>query len=128
MNPIPAELDAIATDIVDAAFKVHKTLGPGLLEGVYESCLLHELRRRGRQVDTQVQVPIHYEGLILDNALRLDLLVDQQVIVELKAVETMHPVFEAQLLTYLKLTTRRLGLLINLNVPVIKDGIKRMAL
>jgi GxxExxY protein len=128
MNPIPKEMDDVATDIVDAAFRVHKALGPGLLEGVYEACLHHELRRRGRRVETQVQIPIQYEGLILDDALRLDLLVDQQVIVELKAVETMHPVFEAQLLTYLKRTGRRLGLLINFNVPVIKDGIKRMAL
>jgi GxxExxY protein len=121
-------MDDIATDIVDAAFRVHKALGPGLLEAVYEACLHHELRRRGRRVETQVQIPIQYEGLILDDALRLDLLVDQQVIVELKAVETMHPVFEAQLLTYLKLTGKRLGLLINFNVPVIKNGIKRMAL
>jgi GxxExxY protein len=128
IKEIPEEVDCIAREIVDAAFKVHSTLGPGLLESVYETCLCHELRLRGRTVDTQVLLPIRYEGLVLDAALKLDMLVDEKVIVELKAVEIMHPVFEAQLLTYLKLTGRRLGFLINFNVPVIKNGIKRMAL
>ena len=125
---IPEELDKIASIVVDAAFKVHKTLGPGLLESVYEACLLHELRLRGHNAETQVSVPVKYEGVVLDAGLRIDMIVDRQLIVELKAVEAMHPVFEAQLLTYLKLTGKRLGLLINFNVPLIKDGIKRIIL
>ncbi len=125
---IPQDLDVAARDIVDAAFKVHTTLGPGLLESVYEMCLHHELRLRGHNIQTQVPIPVRYEGLILDGALKLDLLVDDRVIVELKAVDVIHPVFEARLLTYTKLTGCRLGLLINFNVSLIKNGIKRMAL
>ena len=114
---LPPELNSISGVIVDAAFKVHSSLGPGLLESVYETCLLHELRSRGLYVATQVPVPIRYNDLLLDGALRLDLVVEDSVIVELKAVELMHPVCEAQLLSYLKLTGKRLGLLINFNVP-----------
>ena len=124
-EPVSPELDKVASIIVDAAFKVHKTVGPGLLESVYEACLCHELRMRGLRVETQVAVPITYEGLRLDAGLRIDLLVNDSIIVELKAAEVMHPVFEAQILSYLKLTSHRLGLLINFNVPLIKDGIKR---
>jgi GxxExxY protein len=124
----PAELERIATQVIDAAFKVHKTLGPGLLESVYEACLVHELRLRGLSVDVQIPLPIRYEGMVLDAALRLDMLVEDQLVVELKAVETMHPVFEAQILSYLKLTGKRLGLLINFNVPTIKQGIRRVIL
>ena len=123
---ISEELETIASTVVDAAFKVHKTLGPGLLESVYEACLLYELRFRGLSAETQVSVPVKYEGVVLDAGLRIDIIVERQLIVELKAVETMHPVFEAQLLTYLKLTGRRLGLLINFNVPLLKDGIRRI--
>jgi GxxExxY protein len=122
------EIEKLATAVVDSAFKVHKTLGPGLLESVYETCLLHELRLRGISVDTQVPVPIIYEGLELDSALRLDLLVEKRLTVELKAVEIMHPVYEAQILSYLRLTGLRLGLLINFHVSLIKDGIKRIIL
>lgn len=125
---IPSDLDRLATVVVDAAFKVHKSLGPGLLESVYEVCLRHELTLRGHRVATQVPVPVRYEGLVMDAALRIDMMVDDQLVVELKAVEVIHPVFEAQLLTYLKLTEKRLGLLINFNVPLIKDGIKRIIL
>lgn len=123
---IPDDLERLAAAVVDAAYKVHISLGPGLLETVYETCLCHELKLRGHHVRTQVPVPVIYEGLALDAALRIDMLVNDQLVVELKAVETMHPVFEAQMLTYLKLTGRRLGLLINFNVPLIKDGIKRI--
>ncbi|MDT4956158.1 MAG: hypothetical protein QOJ02_4296 [Acidobacteriota bacterium] len=127
-EPIPPEVEQVAKVTIDAAFKVHKSLGPGLLESVYEACLTHELRRRRIPVETQIALPVIYEGLRLEAGLRLDMLVAQQLIVELKAVEKMNDLFEAQLLTYLKLTGRRLGLLINFNVPLIKNGIKRIVL
>ncbi|KPL08280.1 GxxExxY protein [candidate division BRC1 bacterium SM23_51] len=127
-EPIPKELNDVSGAIVDAAFRVHSTLGPGLLESVYEVCLEHELKKRGLEVKRQLLLPVVYEGVRLDAGLRLDMLVEDCVIVELKAVEQMGPVFDAQLLTYLKLTELRLGLLINFNVPVIKDGIKRVVL
>jgi len=124
-DTLTPELEAIATQIVDAAFKVHSTLGPGLLESVYETCLAHELTKRGFKVQRQVVVPLIYDGVKLDAGLRLDLLVEDQIIIELKAVEKMIPIFEAQVLTYLKLSGKRLAFLINFNVPVIKQGIKR---
>lgn len=117
-----------ATAIVNAAFQVHKTLGPGLLESVYERCLCHELRKRGVTFRSQVQMPIDYDGVLIDAGLRLDLIAEESVIVELKAVDRLSPIFTAQLLTYLKLTRLRLGLLINFNVPLIRDGIKRIIL
>ena len=120
------EMERIAKEIVDAAFKVHSSLGPGLLESVYEACLEYELLKRGLGVERQKKVTIHYDNVQLDDALRLDLLVEDLVLVEVKAVETMHPVFTAQTLTYLKLTDRRLAFLINFNVVRIKDGIKRL--
>ena len=125
---LPDQLEILATDIVDSAFKVHKSLGPGLLECVYQTCLAHEIRLRGHQVRTQVPVAVTYEEVTLDAALRIDILVDDQVIVELKAVEALLPVFRAQVLTYLKLSGKRLGLLINFNVPLIKNGIRRVIL
>jgi GxxExxY protein len=128
-EPIPHETERIARVAVDAAFKVHSTLGPGLLESVYEVCLTHELRQqRGVGVETRSGFPVIYEGVRLDAGLILDLLVENRLIVELKAVEKMNPVFEAQLLTYLKLARCRLGLLMNFNVPLIKDGIRRVIL
>jgi GxxExxY protein len=127
-QPIPAETERIAKQVVEAAFAVHKTLGPGLLESVYEVCLCHELSNRGVPFQHQVSLPVLYDGVRLDAGLRLDILAGDTVIVELKAVEKHNPLFEAQLLTYLKLTGRRLGLLINFNVPLIKDGIKRIVL
>ena len=126
--PIPIALERIASDTIDAVYKVHKSLGPGLLESVYEKRLAYELSKRGLSVETQVPMPVVYEEVRLDAGLRLDMLVEGKLILELKSVEIMHPVFEAQLLTYLKLTGRRLGFLINFNVPLIKDGIKRMVL
>ena len=121
-------VEQVAKAIVDAAYKVHRFLGPGLLESVYQTCLAYELARRGFAVARQMKVPIIYEGVSLDADLRLDLLIDDCMIVEVKAVEKMIPVFEAQSLTYLKLTGKRLCLLINFNVPLIKDGIKRIVL
>lgn len=127
-EPIPNAMDRIAAAIVDAAYKVHATLGPGLLESVYEACLCHELTRRGMPFKKQLNVPIVYDGVTLDAGLRLDLLVGDCILVEIKAVEKMNPLYQAQLLTYLKLTNLRLGLLINFNVPVIRNGIKRLVL
>ena len=124
---IPADVNALAKSIVDAAFQVHKALGPGLLETVYETCLCHELNQRNISFKSQVALPIRYNGLTLENGLRLDLLVAEKVVVELKAVEKMQPLYDAQLLTYLKLSGLRLGLLINFNTVLIKDGIKRIA-
>lgn len=125
---IDEETDRIAKQVVDAAFTVHTRLGPGLLESVYEACLVHELKKRRLSVVTQVELPVVYDNIRLDVGFRLDLLVEQRVIVELKAVEAIAPVHKAQLLTYLKLSGYRLGLLINFNVPLIKDGLHRLIL
>ncbi|WP_066381399.1 GxxExxY protein [Anabaena sp. CA = ATCC 33047] len=112
--------------VVDAAYKVHTSLGPGLLESVYESVMDFELRRRKLKVDRQVVIPVFYEGVRLDEGFRADLIVEDQVIVELKSVEVVHPVHKKQLLTYLRLANKRVGLLINFNVTLIKDGISRV--
>ncbi len=125
-DPVPTEVEQVATEVVDAAMAVHVALGPGLLESVYEACLCHELAQRKVPSESQVSLPVTYRGLRLDAGLRLDLVVDNRVIVELKAVDGMQPVHEAQLLTYLKLTGMRLGLLINFNCALLRDGIKRM--
>ena len=129
-SPMPPseQLDDIAREIVDSAFKVHAALGPGLLESIYETCLCHELRKRGLVVQQQVPVQIIYDGVRLDGGLRLDLVVAGEVIVELKAVDKLMPVNEAQILSYLKLSRKRLGFLVNFNVPRIKEGIRRYAL
>lgn len=124
--PIPAELDQIARQVVDASFKVHTNLGPGLLESVYEICLAHELEKKGLRVERQVALPLVYESLRMDAGFRLDLLVEGRLIVEVKAVEVVLPVHISQVLTYLKLSGNRLGFLINFNVALIKDGIKRL--
>jgi GxxExxY protein len=125
---IPGQVENVAKCVVDAAFQVHSELGPGLLESVYEICLVHALSTRGISLERQVPVPVVFDGVRLESGLRLDLLVEGCLIVEIKAVEQLHPVHRAQLLTYLKLTGHRLGLLINFNVPLIKDGIKRVIL
>ena len=127
-TPIPAEADRAAEAVVDAALAVHSKLGPGLLESVYEVCLAHELEKRGRHVRRQLSLPVFYDGIRMDAGLRLDLVVDDCVVVEIKAVEQLLPVHKAQVLTYLKLTGHRLGLLVNFNTPLIKYGIKRIAL
>jgi GxxExxY protein len=126
--PLPRELDYLSKQTVDAAIKVHRTLGPGLLESVYETCLAHELRKRGLAVETQVPLPIIYDGIRLEGGLKLDLLVEKQLIVEIKAVEEMNRIFKAQVLTYLRLGKLRLALLINFNVHLLRDGIERIIL
>lgn len=124
--PIPPEVETIGKKVLDAAYAVHTALGPGLLESVYEACLAHKLRQEKVLVETQVVVPVTFEGIRIETGLRLDLLAGKLVIIELKSVETMIPLYEAQLLTYLKITGLRLGYLINFNVVHLKDGIKRM--
>jgi GxxExxY protein len=123
---IPSEREEIiATKIVDAAFNVHKNLGPGLLEKIYEICLCHELTKRGLRFKRQVNIPIRYDNITFDLGLRLDILVEDLIICELKAVDAVNPVWDAQILSHLKLTNKHLGFLINFNVPLIKKGIKR---
>lgn len=119
------ELDNIGTKIVDAAYSVHKELGPGLLESVYEFCLIEELRSRNLTVTSQMKLPVVYKGKALNKEFIIDLLVENEIIIELKAVEIVLPVHEVQLLTYMKLADKKLGYLINFNVPIIKEGIKR---
>jgi GxxExxY protein len=120
------EINEISGAVVDAAMKVHSALGPGLLESTYEACLLHELRKRGFQVANQIALPVSYDGVRLDVGYRIDLLVAELVIVELKAVDTLLPIHQAQLLSYLKLSGKKLGLLINFNELHLKNGIKRV--
>ncbi len=127
-KPLSEIEESIAKKIVDAAFTVHKKLGPGLLEKVYEICFCHELSKRGLKYQRQVDIPIVYDGIVFDEGLRLDVLVEKLVICEIKAVNEINPVWEAQILSHLKLTNKRLGFLINFNVPLIKDGIKRIIL
>ena len=125
---IPARVNDVSGQIVDAAIQVHRTLGPGLLENVYELCLEHELKKRGLAVSRQVALPVVYGGIELEAGLRLDLLVEDCVIVELKACESLLPIHRAQVLTYLRLSGHRVGLLINFNAELIKQGIKRIIL
>ena len=120
------DVNQVSGAIVNAAMKVHSALGPGLLESAYEACLLHELRQLGLKVQAQVSLPVAYDGIKIDVGYRVDLLVEDAVIVELKAVETLLPIHQAQLLSYLKLSGKRVGLLINFNVPHLKNGLKRM--
>lgn len=125
---ISEEEELIGKAIVDAAYKVHKELGPGLLEKVYEVCFCHVLKEKGFDVQRQVSIPIIFDGIKFDEGLRLDVMVNELVICELKAVDLVNPVWDAQLLSHLKMTKKRLGFLINFNVPLIKNGIKRMVL
>lgn len=121
-----AHLDTLATRILDCAFKVHRTLGPGLFESVYQRCLRHELLKAGMNVRCEVMVPLNYDGTHLDFSFKLDMIVEESIIIENKAVESLHPIHAAQLLTYLRLTQAPLGYLINWNVRLLKQGIKRM--
>ena len=118
----------LATRIVDIAIKIHRELGPGLLESVYAKCFYYELVKREMPFIKQKEVPIIYQTLQIDDGLRLDLLIEDLIIIELKAQENYHPVWQAQLLSYLKLTNKRLGFLVNFHVPLMKDGIKRIIL
>jgi GxxExxY protein len=125
---LPEATDRVARQIVDAGFQVHRALGAGLLESAYEECLAHELTLRGITYRRQVAMPISYKGVELDAGYRLDLLVASCVVVEVKAVESLLPVHEAQLLTYLRLSGLRLGFLMNFNVRLFKSGVRRIAL
>lgn len=118
----------ITGNIIDAALKVHTALGPGLLESAYEACLIHELNKRHLRTASQISLPVFYDGVTIDLGYRIDLLVEDQVIVELKAVEKLHPVHKAQLLSYLKLSKKHLGLLLNFGELHLKDGIERVIL
>lgn len=127
-EPLSEQEEIIGKAVVQTAFEIHKELGPGLLEKVYEVCFCHLLKKKGFNVQRQVNIPISFDGMKFDEGLRIDVIIDDLVICELKSLENVNPVWEAQLLSYLKLTSRRLGFLINFNVPVIKDGIKRKIL
>ena len=122
------EIEEIAKIVVDCAYKVHKTLGPGLLEKVYEVCFCHELDKAGLSFEQQSKVPITYDGIEFDEGFRLDVFVEDLIICELKSVTEMHSVYTAQILSHMKLMSVELGFLINFNVPLIKNGIKRLRL
>jgi GxxExxY protein len=124
-DELPPRTEEVAREIVDAAIKIHKALGPGLLESVYEICLCHELAKRNIPFRRQLALPVVYDGIRLETGFRIDVLADNCVIVELKTAECITPLYEAQLLTHLKLSGKRLGFLLNFNVPVMKQGIKR---
>lgn len=121
------DINKVSGAIVDASIKIHSALGPGLLESAYEACLAHELRLRGFHVASQVPLPIRYDGIVVDAGYRVDLLVEELVLVELKSVEALLPVHQAQVMTYLRLSGLTLGLLINFNTVLLKHGIKRFA-
>jgi GxxExxY protein len=127
-QPIPADVERIGKVVLNAAYKVHTTLGPGLLESVYQTSMKHVIEKSGVLVKTDVKLPIIFEGTKLDSGLQLDMLVDKSVIVELKSVERMNVLYEKQVLTYLRLSRLRLGFLINFNVAYLKDGIKRLVI
>lgn len=120
------EVNQVSGIVVDSAMRVHTALGPGLLESAYEACMVRELRKRGLRVETQVPIAVSYDGEKLDIGYRADLLVDGQVLIELKAVEVVLPVHKAQVLSYLRLSGKQVGLLINFNVEHLRDGIKRV--
>ena len=127
-EPIPWKVEEIGKKVLDAAYTVHSALGPGLLESVYEACTAYEAKRLGLRVETQVSVPVQYQTVMIETGLRLDMWAEKLVIVEFKSVEGMLPLYEAQLLTYLKITGCRLGYLINFNVKHLKTGVKRLVL
>jgi GxxExxY protein len=120
------DTNKLTGEVIGAAIEVHKTLGPGLLESAYEECLCHELELRGIHYERQKELPIEYKGVKLDCGYRLDIVVEESLILELKACERLEPIHEAQLLTYLKMTGIEVGLLINFNIPILRDGIRRL--
>jgi GxxExxY protein len=124
--PVPPNVEKVGKSVLDAAYKVHTALGPGLLESVYETCTAFELTESRLRIMVQAGLPVTYRGMKMDAGLRPDMIVEDCVIVEFKSVETMHPIYNAQLITYLKVTGIRLGFLINFNVVHLKDGIKRI--
>jgi GxxExxY protein len=121
------DIERVAAEVVDGSIAVHRALGPGLLESAYQACLAHELRMRSLHVECEVPLPVHYRGLDVETGFRIDMVVEDLVLVENKAVQSILPIHEAQILTYLKLSGRKLGFLINWNVPMIKQGIRRFA-
>ncbi len=125
-KPLTEKENWIAAQLVDIAVSIHKALGPGLLESIYERCFCYELMKRNIPYEKQKTVRLKYDELVIDEGLRIDILVDKFVVVELKAQEYYHPVWEAQVLSYLKLNNNRLGFILNFNVPIMKEGIKRM--
>ncbi|MCH8970009.1 MAG: GxxExxY protein [Planctomycetes bacterium] len=127
-EPLTDAEEAIGKAVVDSAFRVHKELGPGLLEKIYEACFCYELDKKGLDARRQVDIPVVYGDMRFDEGLRIDVLVEGKVICELKAVDRVNPVWQAQLLSQMKMAKKRLGCLINFNVPLIRDGIQRMVL
>ena len=125
-RPVIPPVNGVTREIVTAAMRVHSVLGPGLLESAYQACLLHELRKRGLKVVDQVGLPVVYDGEKIGLGYRIDLIVEDSVIIEIKCVEAIHPVHHAQLLSYMRLSGKQVGLLINFYVAHLKDGIKRM--
>jgi GxxExxY protein len=122
------EFDELSRQVIEKAIEVHRTLGPGLLEGVYERCLSYELTAAGIRHETQKEIPVTYKGVNIESGFRLDLLVDGRLVVEIKSVEIILPVHESQILTYMKFTGAKTGLLINFNVRLLKEGLKRFVL
>jgi GxxExxY protein len=127
-EPLAISTEEAAKSVVDSAMTIHRALGPALLESAYEVCLAYELEKRGRAVARQIALPVVYESIKLEAGYRIDLIVDNVVIIEVKAVEALAPIHEAQLLTYLRLSKRRLGFLINFNVVMLKQGLRRRIL
>ena len=119
------ERNRLSKIILEACIEVHREMGPGLLESIYELCLLNELARKGVRASSQVSIPLIYKGTELSKDFRIDILVEDEIILEIKSVEVLLPVHEAQIISYLKLTDKRLGFLINFNVPLLKDGFRR---
>jgi GxxExxY protein len=128
LTPLSNNEEAVAKKIVDAAYTVHENLGPGLLEKIYETCFCHELKKRNLSFRRQVEFPIIYDGLVFQEGLRIDVIVEDLIICEIKSVEENHPIYQAQILSYLKIIKKRLGFLINFNVPILKKGIKRFVI
>ncbi|MCE2785530.1 MAG: GxxExxY protein [Pirellula sp.] len=126
MSKSKEEIELVATQLVDSMLAVHRELGPGLLESTYQACLAYELRERGIEVRCEVELPVKYKGLDIEAGYRIDMLVADCIVIENKSVQALVPIHEAQLLTYMKLSGCRLGFLVNWNVPLIKDGIKRI--
>jgi len=126
MSKSKEEIELVATQLVDSMLAVHRELGPGLLESTYQACLAYELRDRGIEVRCEVELPVKYKGLDIEAGYRIDMLVADCIVIENKSVQALVPIHEAQLLTYMKLSGCRLGFLVNWNVPLIKDGIKRI--
>lgn len=127
-EPVPETVERIGRDVVDAALTVHRALGPGMLESVYETCLFEELRQRGRAIERQVSVPVVYGNVRLEAGFRVDLLVERSVVVEIKSIDALASIHTAQVLTYLRFSGHRLGYLINFNTALLKNGLRRIVL